>query len=99
MTQDNTKHIGKLGFQRALGQTDQKRTTIRTFMQPTLNFKAQEYSDIINWMDCDLSSPPLSKDISDDEIKSHIQSNSVPNWDITFKTFQFIHRQLNDVRN
>ncbi|GBN05886.1 hypothetical protein AVEN_160891-1 [Araneus ventricosus] len=38
-------------------------------------------------MDCDLSSPPLLKDISDDEIKSRIQSDSVPNLDITFKTF------------
>ncbi|GBM25556.1 hypothetical protein AVEN_272551-1 [Araneus ventricosus] len=56
-------------------------------MPPKLNFKAQNYSEIINWMDYDLSSPPLLKDISDDEIKSHIQSDSVPNWDITFKTF------------
>lgn len=63
-------------------------------MPPKLNFKAQDYSEIINWMDCDLSSPPLLKDISDDEIKSHIQSDSVPNWDITFKTFAFpVHTQ------
>ncbi|GBO28460.1 hypothetical protein AVEN_8579-1 [Araneus ventricosus] len=72
MTQDNTKHIRKLGLRRILKvrQLDQKRTTIGTFMSPKLNFKAQNYSEIINWMDCDLSSPPLSKDISDDAIKS-----------------------------
>lgn len=94
MTQDNTKHIRDLGLRRILKarQLDQKRTTIRTFMPPKLNFKAQDYSEIINWMDCDLSSPPLLKDISDDEIKSHIQSDSVPNWDITFKTFP-VHTQ------
>lgn len=61
-------------------------------MPPKLNFKAQYYSEIINWMDCDSSSSPLLKDISDDEIKSHIQSDSVPNWDITFKTFP-VHTQ------
>nr|GBN83623.1 hypothetical protein AVEN_134506-1 [Araneus ventricosus] len=88
MIQDNTKLIRELGLRRILKarQLDQKRTTIRTFMPPKLNFKAQDCSEIINWMDCDLSSPPLLKDSSDDEIKSHIQSDSAPNWDITFKT-------------
>ncbi|GBM08129.1 hypothetical protein AVEN_214460-1 [Araneus ventricosus] len=61
-------------------------------MPQKLNFKAQEFSKIFNWMDYDLSSPPLLKDISDDEIKSHIQSDSVPNWIIIFKTFP-VHRQ------
>ncbi|GBM30494.1 hypothetical protein AVEN_156252-1 [Araneus ventricosus] len=94
MTQDNTKHIRELELRRILKerQLDQKRTTIRTFMPPKLNSKAQNYSEIINWMDCELSSPLLLKDISDDEIKSHIQSDSVPNWDITFKTFP-VHTQ------
>ncbi|GBM92292.1 hypothetical protein AVEN_259141-1 [Araneus ventricosus] len=88
MTQDNTKLIRELGLRRLLQarQLDQKRTTLKTFMPPKLNFKARDCSEIINWMDCDLSSPPLLKDSSGDEIKSHIQSNSVPNWDITFKT-------------
>ncbi|GBO22788.1 hypothetical protein AVEN_207135-1 [Araneus ventricosus] len=87
-TQNNTKLIRELGLRRILKarQLDQKRTTIRTFMLPKLNFKAQDCSEIINWINCDLSSPPLLKDSNDDEIKSHIQSNSVPNWDITFKT-------------
>ncbi|GBM96232.1 hypothetical protein AVEN_250843-1 [Araneus ventricosus] len=62
-------------------------------MLPKLNFKAQDYSEIINWMDCDLSSPPLLKDINDHEIKSHIENDSVPNWDITFKTFP-VHTQV-----
>ncbi|GBN09325.1 hypothetical protein AVEN_88039-1 [Araneus ventricosus] len=67
MTQDNTKHIRELEIPRILkaGQLDQK----RTFIPPKLNFNAEDYSERINWMNCDLSSPPLSKDISDDEIK------------------------------
>ncbi|GBM56363.1 hypothetical protein AVEN_7171-1 [Araneus ventricosus] len=43
-------------------------------------------------MDSYLSSPPLLKDISDDEIQSHIQSDSIPNWDIIFKAFP-VHTQ------
>ncbi|GBM19832.1 hypothetical protein AVEN_86168-1 [Araneus ventricosus] len=64
MIQDNTKHIRELGLLGILKarQLDQKRTTIRTFMQ-------EDFSEIINWMDCDLSFPPFLKDISDDEIK------------------------------
>ncbi|GBM43839.1 hypothetical protein AVEN_166235-1 [Araneus ventricosus] len=87
MTQNNTKLIRVLALRRILKarQLDQKRTTMRTFKPPKLNFKDQDCSEIINWMDCDLSSPPLLKDSSDDEIKSHIQSDSVPNWHIPFK--------------
>lgn len=94
MTQDDRKHIRELGLRRILKarQVDQKRKNIRSFMTPKLNFNAQEYSELINWMDCDLSSPPLLKDISDDEIKSNIESDSVPNWDTTFKTFP-VHTQ------
>ncbi|GBO29640.1 hypothetical protein AVEN_75941-1 [Araneus ventricosus] len=71
LIQDNTKHIREFGLRRILKarQLDQNRTTIRTFMAPKLNFKARDYSEIINWMDWDLSSPSLLKDISDDEIK------------------------------
>lgn len=94
MIQDDRKHIRELGLRRILKarQVDQKRKNIRSFMTPKLNFNAQDYSELINWMDCDLSSPPLLKDISDDEIKSHIESDSVPNWDTTFKTFP-VHTQ------
>ncbi|GBN82647.1 hypothetical protein AVEN_70955-1 [Araneus ventricosus] len=34
----------------------------------------------------------VNTDISDDEIKSHIQGDSDPNWEITFKTFP-VHTQ------
>ncbi|GBL96056.1 hypothetical protein AVEN_14736-1 [Araneus ventricosus] len=74
LPQDNTKLIRELGLRRILKarQLDEKTTTIRTFMTPKLNFKAQDCSEIINWMGCDLSFLPLLKDSSVDEIKSHI---------------------------
>ena len=36
-------------------------------------------------MHCELSSFPLLSEISDDEIKSHIDTDSIPDWNITFK--------------
>ncbi|KAJ9581873.1 hypothetical protein L9F63_003785, partial [Diploptera punctata] len=43
-------------------------------------------------MDCELSSPPFLAEISDDEIKSHIDSNSNPEWNMTFEQFP-VHTQ------
>ena len=39
-------------------------------------------------MDCELSSLPFLAEISDDDIKSQIDSNSIPDWNITFKQIQ-----------
>ncbi|KAJ9582304.1 hypothetical protein L9F63_003340 [Diploptera punctata] len=47
---------------------------------------------MINWMDCELSSSPLLAEISDDEIKSHVDSDSIRDWNITFKQFP-VHTQ------
>ena len=45
----------------------------------------EEYSEIINWMDCELSSLPFLAEINDDEIKSQTGSDSNPDWNIIFK--------------
>ncbi|KAJ9579013.1 hypothetical protein L9F63_024881 [Diploptera punctata] len=70
MTQDYKKHIRELGRRRILKarQIDARRKTVRTFTPPKINFNAQENSEIINWMDCELPSPPLFTEIRDDEI-------------------------------
>ena len=36
-------------------------------------------------MDCEFSSPPFLAEISDDEIISQIDSDSIPDWNVTFK--------------
>lgn len=94
MTQDDKKYIRELGLRRILKarQVDARRKTIRKFMPPKINFNAQEYSEMINWIDCELSSPPLLAEISDEEIKSHIQSDSIPDWNVAFKKFP-VHTQ------
>ena len=45
----------------------------------------KKYCEMVNWMDCELSFLPLLPEISDDEIKEHIKSDSIPDENITFK--------------
>ncbi|KAJ9579282.1 hypothetical protein L9F63_024617 [Diploptera punctata] len=94
MTQDDKKHIRELGLRKILQarQIDARRKTVRTFTPPKMNFNVQEYSEMINWMDCELSSPPLLAEISDDVNRSHIDSDTIPDWSITFKQFP-VHMQ------
>ena len=55
----------------------------------------EEYSEMINSMDCEFSSPPFLAEISDDETKSQLNSDSNPDWNITFKQIPF-YMQANE---
>ena len=45
---------------------------IRKFIVPQINFKAQTYPDLIDWEHILFSEPPLTIDLSSDEIRSFI---------------------------
>lgn len=94
MVQDERNHIRELGLRRILKarQKDAIRKQIRTYLPPKLNFKAKEYTELIDWMKCELSSPPLLKATTDDEIKSYVQSAEVPKWSASFNKFP-VHTQ------
>ena len=72
ISQDDKKNISEFGFRRFLKvrQIDARRKTIKKFKPPKINFSVEEYSEIINLMDCELSSLLFLAEISDDEIKS-----------------------------
>ena len=57
------------------GKADARRKIVKTFTPPKFNFSMEEYSEIINWMDCELSSLVFLAEISDDEIKSQIDND------------------------
>ena len=67
-------------------------------MPQKINFSVEEYSEIINWMHCGLFSLPLLAETNEDEIKSHMDSDSIPEWIITFKQIpiymQAVQRQV-----
>lgn len=87
MTQDPRKHVRELGLRRIIKarEKDERRKKIRTYVAPKLNFAATDYTGLIDWINCELSSPPLLKDVSNDEIKTYITSGEVPKWDILSK--------------
>lgn len=94
MTQDPRKHIRELGLRRIIKarERDQKRKKIRTYVAPKLNFSATDYTELIDWQNCELSSPPLLKDVTDEEIKDYIKTEQVPKWDILSKKLP-VHTQ------
>jgi hypothetical protein len=79
MIQYDKKRKRELGLRRILKarQINAKRKTIRAFKSPKINSNAEKYSDIINWMNCELSSSTWLAGISDDKIKSYIDSDSI----------------------
>lgn len=84
MIVDDRENIRKLGYRRILKarKCASKEKTIRNFVLPKINFKATDYTEIIDWCTCPLYSPPILQGVSDDEIKLLINSDTRPIRDI-----------------
>lgn len=48
-------------------------TQIRQFLVPPLNFKAADYTDMINWNETDRSEPPVTRHISLEDLKEFVE--------------------------
>ena len=97
ITQDDRKNIREFGIQgiQKARLIDARRKTVRLFTSPKTNFSVEEYSEIIIWMHCELPSLPLLAEISNNEIKLHIDSDTIPDWIITFKQIPVYMRLFN----
>lgn len=74
MITDDRQHIRELGIRRILKARSQRTNEgIRIFRIPEINFDAKEYFNLIDWTE--ISEPPLTFDIADDELKKMIQKN------------------------
>ena len=73
MITDDRKYIRELGLRRKLKARSQK-YGIRQFVIPKLNFGANDYIDLIDWQNVNISEPPLLADISENEIKDLVVS-------------------------
>ncbi|GBM08974.1 hypothetical protein AVEN_57502-1 [Araneus ventricosus] len=80
MLVDEREHIRELGYRRVLKarQIVSKKKTLRNFVPPKINFQASDYIEIINWNSCVMYPPPMMRDLSEDDIKSFINSNITP---------------------
>lgn len=80
MLTDKRKNIRELAVRRILKarKTDMK---TRTFRIPKINFEAQEYIDLIHWSHCDVTEPPLTKSMPDEQLREIMTNDTVPKFD------------------
>ncbi|GBM98649.1 hypothetical protein AVEN_273129-1 [Araneus ventricosus] len=80
MLVDEREHIRELVYRRILKarQTVPKKKTVRNFVPPKINFQASDYIKIINCNFCVVYPPPMLRDLSEDDIKSLINSDTMP---------------------
>jgi hypothetical protein len=73
---DERQHIRELGIRRVMRARASKKPQrfIRTFDVPELNFDAADYIDLIDWQTCELTEPPLTKDLSDSDLEQLVHS-------------------------
>ncbi|GBM19746.1 hypothetical protein AVEN_895-1 [Araneus ventricosus] len=55
-----------------------KKKTVRNFVPPKTNIQASDYIEIINWNSCVVYPPPMLRNLSEDDIKSLINSDTTP---------------------
>ncbi|GBM91675.1 hypothetical protein AVEN_122282-1 [Araneus ventricosus] len=80
MLVDEREHIWELSHRRILKarQIVPKKETDRNFVPPKINFQASDYIEIINWNSCVVYPQPMLRDLSEDDIKSLINSETTP---------------------
>ncbi|GBN54877.1 hypothetical protein AVEN_17439-1 [Araneus ventricosus] len=74
---DEREHIWELSHRRILkARQIVPKKTVGNFVPPKINFQASEYIEIINWNSCVVYHPPMLRDLSEDDIKSLINSDT-----------------------
>lgn len=76
MVTDDRDHIKQLALRRILKARQEQKTDVRKFHIPKLNFDSADYVDLINWLEADVTAPPLLSDIPLCEISSRIFDNN-----------------------
>lgn len=74
MISDERQYIRELGLRRILKARLEKRSTLREFSVPKLNFDANEYFELVNWQEAEITEPPLTADVSEADIRLFVKS-------------------------
>ena len=61
-------------FRRILKARAEKQTVLREFVVPKLNLDANEYFELINWQDTEITEPPLTADAPEADTRSFVKS-------------------------
>ena len=82
MIQDERSHIRELSWRRIKKAREQcKGKSVRIFKIPPLNFEAAVYTDMIRWVDAEVTEPPITCKLSDEEIEELIKTKEMKNFD------------------
>ena len=98
MIRDERKAICEPEFRRILKvrQKHTEKTAVQRVCVSKLNFDANEYYDLVDWQATDLTEPPATKNMKNEELQDMIASKTHSNCS-SFPIFYATHRWLNDV--
>ena len=85
MISDSNDAIRQEGFKKIKEARKLKQKGIRKFIIPPLNFNATSYNCLIDWKNTKVTEPPITMDISDENIEIYSASNNPPK--LTFPKF------------
>ena len=74
MISDERQYIRELGLRRILKARLEKSHTLRTFNVPKLNLDANDYIELIDWKDNEITEPPLTADVSEEDARLFVKS-------------------------
>ena len=60
---------GRRRKEEAQGEEEAEQVRVGSFTLPTINFDAQRYVDIMDWVAEEVTEPPLLRDLSDAELQ------------------------------
>jgi hypothetical protein len=77
MLSDNKLSIRKFAYNKVIeARRNAPTNTLRQFIPPILNFNANNYTELIDWNQIDVTEPPMIKHIPDKDLKILIIQNS-----------------------
>lgn len=84
MIVDDIEHIRELGYRRILKARNQPlvpRENLRTFKLPSINFEAQDYTELVDWTKCKLTPPPMLAKITTEHIATLLEDKALPEFE------------------
>ncbi|GBL94093.1 hypothetical protein AVEN_185051-1 [Araneus ventricosus] len=83
MAVDERQNMRESGYSRMLKARNQNQRlkTVITFKTLSTNFHSADYSELVDWTKCRLSSPPMMEGLIREFIASVLQNKSLPGFD------------------
>ena len=83
MITNNRKHIRELGIRRILKARQQSPSpsteqAVRQIRLPRINFACEEYTELINWANENVTEPPLTFNLSNQSLTEYVKEANTP---------------------